>query len=171
MAVLQPAGVASWKHQNVWFTTTIANVKAPSLVEVLSPTAGLDLSCFIDAAWGAFSAEQGKEADERWCGVKFESLSEVEYTVDELVYVTDPQNPLSDTSRASAILAEGQRGFLVFRRGVHMDTELKVGDVVDILAVQLGAATPEKAEKGAPIKNRQTVAVVGSVARDVKMAA
>lgn len=171
MAVLQPAGIASWKHQNVWWADAIADVQAPTLAEVTSQTAAIDLSCFIDAAWGAFSAEQGKESDERWCGVKFESLSEVEYTIDDLIYVTDPQNPTSDTGRASVMLAEGKRGFLIFRRGIHMDTPLKVGDVVDILAAQLGAATPEKAEKGAPIKNRQTVAVVGAVARGVKIAA
>lgn len=171
MPVLQPAGVASWKHQNVWWADAIANPQAPSLTEVTSQTAALDLSCFIDASWESFSADQSKESDERWCGVKFESLSDVEYTVGDMIYVVDPQNPESDTNRAAAILTEGKRGFLVFRRGKHMDTALAVGDYVDVLAVQLGTATPQQAEKGAPLKARQTVAVVGSVARNVKMAA
>ena len=108
MAIYNPAGVASARNRNAIWVDAIANEQAPKLTEVTSLTASLDISCWLNVDWDGFSAEQNKEADERWCGTKFESMGDVEYTVGDLVYVVDPQATTSDgTARASAILTEG----------------------------------------------------------------
>ena len=117
MAIYNPAGVASARNRNAIWVDAIANEQAPKLTEVTSLTASLDISCWLNVDWDGFSAEQNKEADERWCGTKFESMGDVEYTVGDLVYVVDPQATTSDgTARAAAILTEGKRGFLAENR-------------------------------------------------------
>lgn len=99
-------------------------------------------------------------------------MGDVEYTVGDLVYVVDPQATTSDgTARAAAILTEGKRGFLVIRRGKGMDLPLAVGDKVDVLACQLGAPVPDRTGKNEPLRDRQAVAVIGSVARNVALVA
>ena len=172
MAIYNPAGVASARNRNAIWVDAIANEQAPKLTEVTSLTASLDISCWLNVDWDGFSAEQNKEADERWCGTKFESMGDVEYTVGDLVYVVDPQATTSaGTTRTSAILTEGKRGFLVIRRGKGMDLPLAVGDKVDVLACQLGAPVPDRTGKNEPLRDRQAVAVIGSVARNVALVA
>lgn len=172
MAVYNPSGVASARNRNAWWVDAIADVQVPKLTEVTSAVAALDISCWLNVDWEGFSATQNKEADERWCGTKFESMGDVEYTVGDLVYVVDPQaTTTTGTAQASAILTEGKRGFLVIRRGKGMDTALAVGDKVDVLACQLGAAVPDQTGKNEPLRDRQAVAVIGTVARNVAMVA
>ena len=172
MAIYSPAGVASSRNRNAIWVDAISDVHSPKVAEVTSTTAALDISCWLNSDWDGFSAEQSKESDERWCGNKFESMGEVEYTVGDLVYVVDPQAATTDgTARASAFLTEGKRGFLVVRRGKSMDAPIIAGDKVDVLACQLGAPVPDKTGKNEPLRDRQAVAVIGQVARNVPIAA
>ena len=46
-----------------------------------------------------------------------------------------------------------------------------VGDKVDVLACQLGAPVPDRTGKNEPLRDRQAVAVIGSVARNVSLVA
>lgn len=172
MAIYSPSGVSSSRNRNAIWVDALADVNAPKSAELTSTTAALDISCWLNSDWEGFSAEQSKESDERWCGNKFESMGEVEYTVGDLEYVVDPQSAQSTgTGRASAFLTEGKRGFLVIRRGKSMDAPIVAGDKVDILACQLGAPVPAKTGKNEPLRDRQAVAVVGQVARNVAVAA
>lgn len=168
MAIYSPAGVASARNRNAIWVDAIADPNSPKVAELTSATASLDISCWLNVDWDGFSAEQNKEADERWCGTKFESMGDVEYTVGDLVYVVDPQSTATDgTARAAAILTEGKRGFLAIRRGKAMDSPVVAGDKFDILACQLGAPVPDKTGKNEPLRDRQAVAVIGTVARNV----
>ncbi len=47
----------------------------------------------------------------------------------------------------------------------------EVGDKVDVLACQLGAPVPDRTGKNEPLRDRQAVAVIGSVARNVALVA
>ena len=170
MAVLSPAGVPSSRNRNIIWVDAIADINAPKVTELTSALASLDFSCWLNADWDGPGAEQSKDTDERWCGNKFETMGDVEYSMAELVYVVDPQATTSDgTARAAAILTEGKRGFLVIRRGKGMDLPLAVGDKVDVLACQLGAPVPDRTGKNEPLRDRQAVAVIGSVARNVAL--
>ena len=172
MAIYSPAGVSSSRNRNAIWADAIADVEAPKVSELTSALAALDISCWLNVDWEGFSAEQTKESDERWCGNKFESMGEVEYTVGDLVYVVDPQATATDgTARASAFLTEGKRGFLAIRRGKSMDAPIVAGDKVDILACQLGAPVPDRTGKNEPLRDRQAVAVIGQVARNVTVVA
>lgn len=168
MAIYSPAGVASSRNRNAIWVDAIAVPSAPTVAELTSSTAALDISCWLNADWEAFSASQSKESDERWCGNKFESMGEVEYTVGDLEYVVDPQAvDTQGTARASAFLTEGKRGYLVIRRGKNMDSPITAGDKVDVLTCQLGAPVPAATGRNEPLRDRQAVAVVGDVQRSV----
>lgn len=78
--------------------------------------------------------------------------------------------PRPTARRASAILTEGKRGFVI-RRGKGMDLPLAVGDKVDVLACQLGAPVLDRTGKNEPLRDRQAVVVIGSVARNVALVA
>ena len=57
----------------------------------------------------------------------------------------------------------------MIRRGKGMDLPLAGGDKVDVLACQLGAPVPDRTGKTEPVRDRQAVAVIGSVARNVAL--
>lgn len=172
MAIYSPAGVASSRNRNAIWADALADASAPTTAELTSTTASLDFSCWLNVDWEGFSATQNKETDERWCGQKFESMGDVEYTVGDLRYVVDPQATATDgTARASAFLTEGKRGYLVMRRGKNMDADIAVGDKVDVLFCQLGAPVPDQTGKNEPLRDRQAIAVVGDVQRNVTVVA
>ena len=172
MAIYSPAGVPSSKNRNAIWVDAIAVPESPTVAELTSSTAALDISCWLNSDWESFSATQNKETDERWCGNKFESMGDVEYTVGDLVYVVDPQaTDTTGTGRASAFLTEGKRGWLVIRRGKNMDLPVIAGDKVDLLFCHLGAPVPDQTGKNEPLRDRQAVAVVGNVLRGISVAA
>lgn len=167
-----PPAVNADGFQTVWWADAIANVSAPSITEITSAVASLDLSCYLDKEWELYSSEQEESTDERFCSKEtFSTPGVSKYTVGDLLYVVDPQNPQSLTSRASQILVGNKRGFLVIRRGKDQQIPAAVGDVVDVIPVQLGMPSPERAEKNGNLKDRTKVYVIGNVARNVKLVA
>lgn len=172
MAVLSPAGVPSSRNRNIIWVDAIADINAPKVTELTSALASLDFSCWLNADWDGPGAEQSKDTDERWCGNKFETMGDVEYSMAELVYVVDPQaTDQQGTNRAKVMLANGKRGFMVMRRGKDMNATPAAGDKVDIYTVQLGVSMPASTASNEPLKNRQAVAVVGEVKLDVTVVA
>lgn len=172
MAIYSPAGVPSSRNRNILWVDAIENIDAPTAAELTSALASLDFSCWLNADWDGPGAEQSKDTDERWCGNKFETMGDVEYSMAELVYVVDPQaTDTQGTNRILAMLTEGKRGFLVMRRGKAMDSPITAGDKVDIYTVQLGVSVAMQTASNEPLKNRQAVAVVGNVRQNVAVAA
>ena len=172
MAVYSPRGVASSRNRNVLWVDAIANINAPTVAELTSALASIDISCYLNSDWDGPNADQAKETDERWCGNKFETMGDVEWSMADLVYVDDPQATDSQgTGRARAFLSEGKIGFIVMRLGVGMDTPFQAGQKVDIYSCQLGAGVPAATAKNEPIRRKQAVAVIGEVAQGVTIAA
>lgn len=58
-------------------------------------------------------------------------------TIARLVSVYDPQDLAAPLSKAYVALAEGNVGFLVIKRGVHLDTAPAAGDLVTIYKVEV----------------------------------
>lgn len=172
MAVIAPAGVSTSQRRNIIWVDAIADIDAPTVAELTSPTTSIDFSCWLNADWDGPSGEQSKETDERWCGKKFESMGDIEYSVAELVYVVDPQaTDQQGANRLSAFLSEGKRGFIVMRRGKLMDQAVAAGDKVDIYSVELGKAMPFPTASNEKLKDRQAIAVTGDVRTNVTVAA
>lgn len=172
MPVYSPAGVPSSRNRNVIWADAIADITSPKVSELSSTTTSIDFSCWLNADWDGPGAEQSKDTDERWCGNKFETMGDVEWTMGDLQYVVDPQSTdTQGTNRLAAFLAEGKRGYLVMRRGKSMDAPVAAGDVVDIYTCHLGASVPASTASNEPLKNNQSVAVVGEVKQNVTVAA
>ena len=172
MAVYSPRGVSSSRNRNTIWADAIADIHSPTVAELTSTLTTLDISCWLNADWDGPSASQNKETDERWCGNKFETMGDVEWSMGDLVYVDDPQaTDTQGTGRARVMLTEGKVGFIVMRLGVHMDTPIQAGQKVDIYSVQLGAGVPAATAKNEPLRRNQAVAVIGEVAQGVTIAA
>ena len=172
MAVYSPTGVASSRNRNAIWCDAIADIHNPTVAELTSELASLDISCWLNSDWDGPSASQNKETDERWCGNKYESMGDVEWSMGDLVYVDDPQATDSQgTGRARLILTEGKRGYIVMRLGVNMDTPIAARQKVDIYSVQLGAGVPAATAKNEPLRRTQAVAVIGNVAQGVTVVA
>lgn len=172
MAVYSPSGVASSKNRNVIFVKAIADIHHPSVAELTSDLASLDLSCALNVDWGGPSASQNKEADERWCGLKYEALGDVEWSMDDLSYVYDPQaTDTQGNGRAEAFLGEGETMFMVMRLGMNMNTDVAAGHKVDVYTIQIGTPYPAATAKNEPLRLQQAVAIVGEVARRVTVVA
>lgn len=172
MALISPAGVATARNRNVIWVDAIADITAPTVAELTSPATSIDFSCWLNADWDGPSGDQSKETDERWCGNKFESMGDIEYTVAQLKYVVDPQaTDAEGANRLSAFLTEGKRGFLVMRRGKGMDKPVVAGDKVDIYTVELGKPMPAPTASNEKLKDQQSVAVTGQVETRVTVVA
>lgn len=172
MALITVPGISSLGALTVVYVDAIANPAQPKLTEITSGTTALDLSCYLDNKWSAVQSKQNVEKDERLCSkVTYGVLGPVEVTFDDLLYVVDPQNPASVTSKASKMLTSGKSGYLVLRWGKDVATALAVGDIVDVYPVQLGYPVKVKGDGNAPLKQKQGIVQTGAAQMDVAVVA
>lgn len=94
--------------------------------------------------------------------VKYELLGSTTYTIEDLTYVYDVQNPESETNAAYAALTPHTEGFLAVRWGIDAATGLEAGQVVDILPVRLGAQIKQAPEENDELVVSQPVSVIGT---------
>src|SRR5215468_1860650 len=91
MPVTIPVGVKYEGNLKVAYVPTIASVTAPTVLEVTAAGA-LDVSFFITAGNFKPNAEQAR-GDDRRVGSKqtFQTLGRENATIDDIVYIADPQ--------------------------------------------------------------------------------
>lgn len=172
MALNIPPGISSRGNISVFWVDAIANQNVPKLTEVGSPTAALDITCYLTGDWGGLTGEQAEDPDTRFCSKQvFESPGDIKFKVADLVYVMDSQHPLSITAKAAVILTPGKQGFLVLRYAKDVEEALAVGDVVHVVPATLGVKTPTRGEGNTPIRIVQRVFVRGAISEDVAMVA
>jgi len=166
-----PPGVPSDGNVRVDFVPDggLADYTAPSAAEVAAATAQ-NLSCHLFGI-GENATEERKEK-RRLCSVqKYELLGSTAYTIDDLSYVYDVQNPESLTHEAYAALVPGTTGFLVIRWGIASGVAPAAAQVVDVYPVRLGAQRKQAPEENDELTTLQSLVVTGDKVTDVELAA
>lgn len=171
MALMIPPGITSMGMVSVYWVDAIADPSVPKLTEVTSPTAALDIGCYI-TEWTVVDAEEEVIEDRRFCSkTVYGDFAEVKVTFDDLRYVIDPQHPDSITSKARAMLTEGKTGFLVLRWGKDNEEPLAVADIVDVYPAKLGRPVKQRGDGKSNLMAKQRVIPIGEPAEDVPLAA
>ena len=176
MPVTIPAGVKAEGNVKVAFVPTIVDVNAPTEDEVTAAGA-LDVSFFILAGQFKPSGEQAR-GDDRRVGSKqtFETLGREKSTIDDLVYIADPQAAaLAVGNKAMELFQPGVTGYFVVRYGLDAESvDFAAAQKVDVWPVVFGVQnkTPlAEDDEFAKITITQGVAVNGIVRKDKAIAA
>lgn len=166
-----PAGVPSDGNVRVDFIPAggFADPTAATLAELTAATAEM-ISCHLFAI--NQSATTDRKEKRRLCSkYKYELLGSTTYTIEDLNYVYDVQNPESDTNAAYAALVPFTEGYLVIRWGIDAGTAIEAGQVVDILPVRLGPQIKQAPEENDELTVSQAVSVTGTPVIDYEVPA
>jgi hypothetical protein len=167
-----PPGVAADGFVSVKFVTAIADTAAPKLATEINAASTVDLSCLLIRGSFSPNAEPSAVTDERLCSREvFEDFGTVKYTLGELEYIIDPQNPASVSNKAYATFLSGVTGFIVHRWGKDVDTEWAVGDKVDVWPVKMGPAVKQAPEANSKLKAKSKPFITGPIKQDVLVVA
>lgn len=140
----------------------------PSAAEV-SAASAQHLTCHIFPVAPTGSVQRNTKR--RMCSKRaYEILGSEEYTIEDIQYVYDIQNPESITHEAYAALVPGTKGFLVFRWGLDVAIEPEAGQVVDVFSVRLGPQNKMPPEENDELMTSQPVGIDG-VLTDLELAA
>jgi hypothetical protein len=176
MAVTIPPGVRAEGNLKVAYVPTIAVVTAPTVTEVTAAGA-LDISFFLTGGNFKPSGEQAR-GDDRRVGSKqtFEQLGREKSTIDDLIYVADPQAAAAAVNnKAMELFQEGVSGFFVVRYGLDAETvDFAATQKVDVWPIKFGVQNKTQLAENdefALITITQSVAVTGIVRKQVAIAA
>ncbi|HEY3559662.1 MAG TPA: hypothetical protein VGL05_19470 [Kribbella sp.] len=176
MAVTIPPGVKAEGNLKVVYVPTIASVTAPAVSE-LTAAGALDVSFFITGGNFKPSGEQAR-GDDRRVGSKqtFEALGREKSTIDDIVYIADPQAAAAAVgNKAMELFQPGVAGFFVVRYGLDAETvDFAAAQFVDIWPIVFGVQNKTQLAENdefAKITITQAVAVTGIVRKQVAIAA
>ena len=163
-------GVSSNETVSLRWVETLANPSAPKLTEI-NATSSVALECLIVGQFNIdFSVDRTQLR--RMCSRQVRERSgPVTYSVQDLSVVYDPQDLSAPVSKGYAALSDGNSGFLVERRGVHVDTPWAVGDLVRVIPVEVANANPAPPEDDNELQARIALTVIGEVEKDVAVVA
>src|SRR5690606_5404489 len=123
-APTMPRKVPMNGKQSFWLVPTIANLSAPTALEI---NAGINLSCTLLKDGGASLVPTFNKAalDAYLCETdSYEGLDNTTWSMSDLVGGFDPQAAeASDDKLAFEFLRDGFTGFVVVRNGVPADAE------------------------------------------------
>ena len=160
-------GVSSNETVSLKWVETIANPTAPKLATELNAASSVQLECLIDGGFDIDFSVERKDL-RRMCSRQVRQRSgPVTYSVQDVMVVYDPQDLAAPVSKAYAALTDGATGYLVERRGVHVDTAWAVGDLVRVIPVEVANANPAPPEDDDELKARVAFTVIGQVQKDV----
>jgi hypothetical protein len=174
MVVTIPAGVKAEGNLKVAYVPTIANLATPTVVEV-NAAGALDVSFFITGGNFKPSGEQAR-GDDRRVGSKqtFEALGREKSTIDDLIYIADPQAAAAVAgNKAMELFQPGVGGYFVVRYGLDAETvDFVAAQKVDIWPIVFGVQNKSalaENDEFAKITIVQAVAVTGVVKKQVAL--
>lgn len=173
MALNIPPGVDAEGSVLVAWVPTLADPNTPTLTE-LNATGALNITCYITDQNFKPNADDATATDTRLCSKQvFETLGAATWSIDNIIYVYDPQNPDSESNKAYAAMKRGTPGYLVVRWGKDVEDfpTFAAGDVVDVFPVSLGTQVKQPPEQNSKLKVSQKPVVTGPVVEDVTLAA
>jgi hypothetical protein len=172
MPITVPLPVPADGTVSIRWVTALAAPAAPKLATEINAVSSVDITCLLTKEGFAPSAEPNAITDERLCSKQiFEDFGTVTYTLDELEYIIDPQNPTSASNKALATFVSGISGFLIARWGKDVDIAWAVGDKVDVYPVKMGPAVKQQPVTNATLKAKTKPFVTGPVVENVSVVA
>lgn len=176
MSVIIPAGVKYEGNLKVAYVPTIADLTAPTVAECTA-TGALDISFFLTA--GNFKPDIAQNrGDDRRVGSKqtFQTLGRENPTIDDLVYIADPQAAAATPgNKAMELFQSGVAGFFVVRFGLDAETvDFVAAQKVDLWPIVFGVQrkTQQEADNEfAKITITQAVAITAPVKQNIAIAA
>ena len=154
-APVKPRKVQANGKTSYWLVPTIADIAAPTALEVNAAT-GLNLSCTLLKDFEGPSATTSKvELSQFLCETEsYEANDTTTVSIPDIVGGFDPQAAsASDDKEAFEFLRDGFTGYLVRRQGVVADDatsgDAAVGQFVDVIPVEISQAIPGQSSNGA----------------------
>jgi hypothetical protein len=175
MPVTIPPGIKAEGNSKVAYVPTLANPSAPTVTEVTA-AGSLDVSFFLTAGNFKASQDQNRGDDRRYASKQvFQTLGRKNATVDDIVYVADPQAAAGNANnKAMEIFTESTTGYFVVRFGLDAETvDFAAAQKVDVWPIIFGSQnkTPlAEDDEFAKITITQAVAVTGLVRLQVSLA-
>ncbi len=172
MTVVIPEGTPSDGMVKVAWAPTIAVPTAPKIAtEINAATSIPEIGCYLTSMLSP-AADPAAVTDRRMCSKQiFEDYGTITYTIDNLVYVYDVQDPAGLSNKLYAALPTGAKGFLVVGWGLDSETDWAVGAIVDVYPVKMGPRVKQAPEENSKLKVSQKPFVTGRVVSDVAIVA
>lgn len=171
MPTTVPPGFVADASLRVWFVTTLANPAAPSVASEINAGTTIDVSCYLTGGF-APEASVATITDDRLClSVVLEDKGVTTWSIGDLEYIWDPQNPASLSNKVYAGLPEDATGYFVARYGMSVDTAAAAAQKGFVFPVKLGPQVPLPPERNTKGRVRQKPFVTGVVQKNVSFAA
>ena len=172
MALVVPPGIPSDGSWKVSFVPAIADPTAPKIATEINAASSVAAECLLTKGGIGIDNSYEKFKDERLCTIQaFEQNGQVTFTVNDLNFVIDPQTPTSATNKLYALVLNGWSGYIVARFGKASDAAWAVTDKVWVIPVAVGIPVPLPPEANTMTRAKASVAVTGTVQREVAPAA
>lgn len=159
-----PPAVDQSGNLTIWWVATIANVAAPTSLEIGAATAFRVTHSFTPDGW-ALTGTQTKDKDNRLTLKQaLESLGTSEASL-TLKYVDS-----TAAGSAAVVLVEGTSGYFVERRNLAQTTLVAAAQKVRVIPVTLGKQIPGPIDGTGKFTYTQEVAITGVVGATVAVA-
>lgn len=145
----KPALVKAFNKTSFGFILTVTTT-APTVAQMTAIT-GINLTCYAFAEQEMVTAETEKVTLPRlMCeSTQYQSNGPTTYSMADVQVSFSPQGAAgSDGKLAWEALLEGTQGYLWRRQGIAPDVAVAAGAFVDLIPVDIGAATPTQSSTG-----------------------
>lgn len=171
-----PPAIPALGRETVLYLPTVANPSAVTVTETQAAGAVL-LHCAIRAF--TVNAEQSKTKKYRLCSKQgFDALGRVDWTIERLVFINDPQALPTAVAYPHKKLVEGTTGYLLRRQGLDSSpgtfVDFAAAQLYDLFPVNFGVDVPMPVapeEEGQEFEYGQEIAVTGPRAKGALAAA
>lgn len=149
-APINPGSAKTFGREKWIFVPTIANTAAPTSAELTAGTT-LDISCYLFDEFARPTKQTNTVTkNRRVCDtVQYQQIGVTQYEGGDLLMAWDPQSAAaSNGKKAWEKFVSGATGYLVRRQGIDVNTDIAVGQFVDMLPVEISATMPGTAGDG-----------------------
>ncbi len=129
----------------------VADMKAPKIAEITAVSAK-DISCYLTAGGFAFTADQAQISDERECDTVVRAAPGRVTPSLAITGIDNTNSTITDNDLALA-LTNGSTWFSIRRRGKAFNTELAVGDKVQVVQFRVGSRSEVPAEANSVLRS------------------
>ena len=172
MVLVIPPGIESDGADLLVWVPTLADPSAPTVAEVTG-TSAVAFACYLTNTFDA-NASQDTTDDKRYCSPDVTQIAgKTTWSIGQLEYIADPQNPESVSNKASMALVEGAKGYIVRRMGKDVETApaLVTDDYVEVYSATLGPQVLMPGEAGQLVRVKQELSGVRRIVSNHKLAA
>lgn len=171
MTLYLPEGIRARGNGALFVAPAVANITAPRVTEFTATGAFVAHCDTYNWNWGA---EQGTEKEARYClSENVQSFGDIDYSVDQMVVVYDPQDPQSENYAVYLNMKRGTKWYILDRRGLPASTALAATQIGDVIPVEVGFVSRQEItdEAGAKIRAIIPLIIPSPPAMDVTLVA